>query len=65
MYFDYDDKLKITLCFTETKDKCSTCINFDICPLVHCIENNMVVPHYENINIKDCLLYEFAEYHKM
>ncbi len=56
MYFKYDEKLKLTMCYTENKDECSVCINFDICPLITGIEKNLVIPHYENIVIKKCPL---------
>ena len=42
MYFKYNEDLEITMCFAERKDECSTCANFDICPLVCCVENHLM-----------------------
>ena len=56
MYFKYDNELKITMCYAENKDECSSCANFDICPLVHYVEQDLVIPHYERIEIEECPL---------
>ena len=56
MYFKYNEDLEITMCFAERKDECSTCANFDICPLVCCVENHLMIPHYEHIDVACCPL---------
>lgn len=64
MHFEYDEKLKITLCYGDKKDKCSTCMNYEVCPLISSIETHLVYPAYGKIYIKECPMYEFADYHK-
>lgn len=39
-------------------------MNYEICPLISTIETHLVYPAYGKIYIKECPMYEFADYHK-
>lgn len=58
MYFEYDEKVKITYCFTEKTDKCILCKIFDDCPLVEAISNHTVYPAGYQIVVDKCRIFE-------
>lgn len=57
MHFDYNEDEGITEVYTATSDDCVMCRYFDFCPLIDAIENNLVYPAANILNIEGCLMY--------
>ncbi len=57
MYATINKQSKLEIHTTE-KDLCSKCKNVYKCPLIHCISQELVVLHYEDIEILSCGLYK-------
>lgn len=42
--------------FTNTDDACFECLNNTDCPLIEALRNELVIMHYEEIEIQKCKL---------
>lgn len=58
MYFEYDEVEGYTEVIAEAKDSCVLCRNFDDCPLIKAISDNVVYPSAAQLIIEDCPMYE-------
>lgn len=47
--------------FAEEHDKCFTCGEMKDCPLMAALQTEVVILHYEAINIEDCGIYKEME----
>ena len=57
MFFEYNEEVDITEIQTETSDICIFCKYYDYCPLISAVENNIVYPSANYLEIDDCPMY--------
>jgi len=47
--------------FADDSDLCYTCSNFEGCPLMSAVQDEVVVLRYEKIHVKECAMFrEFS-----